>query len=196
MSSLTNLLNAGEAALQYLFGSQLDVVGIYNGFGQVYPNARPLKASLRETSRIMEHPAETGVVLADHHIINPVEIEIPMVIPAQSYASTYQQIKADFLAPTLLTVKTPVNVYENMVIADMPHEEDPEYFNTITMLLHLRQVIYFVPGAVQTLPANYSPADPDNQNTVNSGLQQAAPVTSTANQTPAFFYYSDVGSKL
>ncbi len=169
---ITNLETAGEAALQYLFGSLLDIVGIYNGFNQVYVNARPLKASLRETSRIMEHPAETGVVLADHHIINPVEIEIPLIIPAQFYSETYQQIKTDFLAPTLLTVKTPVNVYDNMIIADMPHEEDPELFNAITMLLHFRQVIYFIPGAVQTLPANYSPADPANQNTVQSGLQQ------------------------
>jgi hypothetical protein len=169
---ITDVAFAEEAALQYLFGSLLDVVGVYNGFDQVYLNARPLKASLRETSRIMEHPAETGVVLADHHIINPVEIGIPLIIPAQFYAGTYQQIKADFLAPTLLTVKTPVAVYDNMVIADMPHEEDPEHFNVITLFLHLRQILYFVPGAAQALPANYSPAEPDNQDTVQNGLQQ------------------------
>lgn len=169
---ITDVLFAEEAALQYLFGSLLDVVGVYNGFDQVYQSARPLRASLRETSRVMEHPAETGVVLADHHVINPVEIEIPLMIPAQSYAQTYQQIKTDFLAATLLTVKTPVTVYENMIIADMPHEEDPEYFNAITLLLHLRQVIYFIPGAAQSLPANYSPAEPDNQDTVQNGLQQ------------------------
>lgn len=189
---VTNLLAAGESGLQYLFGSPLDVVGVYDGFDQVYAAARPLKALLRETSRVMEHPAETGVVLADHHVINPVEIDLPVVIPARSYAATYQQIKADFLAATLLTVKTPVTVYENMILADIPHEEDPEYFNAVTMLLRLRQVIYFVPGAAQTLPANYSPEDPADQDTVQSGLQQPSP----SSESPILFYYSDVGTRL
>lgn len=174
---VTDLEFLAEAGLQYLFGSNIDIVGIYNGMSQVYVQARPLKASLRETSKIMEHPAETGVSLADHHIINPVEIEIPLMIPSDSYAAMYTQIKTDFVAATLLTVKTPVNVYQNMIISDMPHEEDPEHFNSIMLALRLRQIIYFIPGAPQALPANYSPQAPDNQNTVQSGVQQAKPFT-------------------
>jgi hypothetical protein len=162
-----------EAAL--LFSGNLDIVGIYDDNGQVFAQARPLKASLRETSKIMEHPAETGVTLADHHIINPVEIDIPLIISAQFYGPMYQQIKTAFLAPTLLTVKTPVNVYQNMIIADMPHEEDPEHYDAISMALRLRQVLYFVPGAPQALPTNYNPADPQDQNTVQSGVQQSSP---------------------
>lgn len=167
---LSDLAFGLEAFL--LAGANIDILGVYDGFSQVFTDARPLRALLRETSKIMEHPAETGVVLADHHIINPVEIELPLMIKSDAYASTYQQIKAAFLAPTLLSVKTPVNVYQNMIISDMPHEEDPEHFDAIRMLLRLRQVIYFIPGAVQTLPSNYSPADADNQDTVQSGLQQ------------------------
>src|SRR4051812_11635107 len=106
---VSDLAFGAEAALQFLFGSNIDIVGIYDGFNQVFADARPLKALLRETSKIMEHPAETGVTLADHHIINPVEIEIPLIITSDAYTATYQQIKTAFLAPALLTVKTPVN---------------------------------------------------------------------------------------
>ena len=129
---------------------------------------------MRETSKVMEHPVETGVVLSDHHIINPVEIDLPLMVPAIYYAAIYQQIKADFLAATELSVKTPVNVYGSMIIADMPHEESPEHFNAIIIGLRLKQVLFEVPGSTQPLPANYSPAEPGDQNTVQSGLQSAS----------------------
>lgn len=178
---LTDAAFIAETAL--LFSGNADIMGIYDDSGQVFVNARPLKASLRETSKVMEHPAETGVTLADHHIINPVEIDIPLIISAQYYGPMYQQIKTAFLASTLLTVKTPVNVYTNMIIADMPHEEDPEHFNAISMSLRLRQIIYFIPGAPQALPANYSPADAANQNTVQGGVQQSTPLTSLSSES-------------
>jgi hypothetical protein len=157
-----------------LAGSNVDIVGVYNDTAQVYVQARPLKASVRETSKVMEHPVETGVVLSDHHIINPVEIDLPLMVSSVYYAAMYQQIKTDFLAATLLSVKTPVNVYDSMVIADMPHEESPEHFSSVIIGLRLKQVLFEVPGSTQPLPANYSPAAAANQNTVQSGLQSAA----------------------
>ncbi|OWK42201.1 phage baseplate protein [Fimbriiglobus ruber] len=157
-----------------LVGSNVDIVGIYNDTAQVYVQARPLKASVRETSKVMEHPVETGVVLSDHHIINPVEIDLPLMVASVYYAAIYQQIKTDFLAATLLSVKTPVNVYGSMIVADMPHEESPEHFSSVIIGLRLKQVLFEVPGSTQPLPANYSPAAAANENTVQSGLQSAA----------------------
>jgi hypothetical protein len=172
-SSLLSDLEFGLDLLS-LIGSSVDIVGIYGDTSQLYVEARPLKASVRETSKVMEHPVETGVVLSDHHIINPVEIDLPLMVSSVYYASIYQQIKADFLAATLLSVKTPVNVYGSMIIADMPHEESPEHFSAILIGLRLKQVLFEVPGSAQPLPANYSPAAAANQNTVQSGLQSAS----------------------
>jgi hypothetical protein len=174
--STTSLLSDLESGLDLLAlaGGSVDIVGIYDDTTQVYAQARPMKASIRETSKVMDHPVETGVQLSDHHIINPVEIELPLVVPAAYYASVYQQIKADFLAATELSVKTAVTVYGSMIIADMPHEESPEHFNVIVIGLHLKQVLFEVPGSTQPLPANYSPAAAADQDTVQSGLQSAA----------------------
>ncbi len=174
--ALTSLISDLESGLDLLSlaAGNVDIVGIYSDTTQVYAQARPLKASVRETSKVMDHPVETGVVLSDHHIINPVEIDLPLMVPAVYYAAVYQQIKADFLAATELSVKTPVNVYGSMIIADMPHEESPEHFNAIIIGLRLKQVLFEVPGSTQPLPANYSPAAAPDQNTVQSGLQSAA----------------------
>ena len=139
-------------------------------FGQMFVNARPLKATVRETSKVMEHPVETGSIISDHHIINPVEIDIPVIVTAQNYASTYTQIRQAFINATLLSVKTRTGTYQNMIIAEMPHEEESEMYNAIVIALRLRQVLIFTPGA-SNLQSGYQPLNAANNNTISSGLQ-------------------------
>ena len=154
-----------------------DVVGIFdsNSFQQVFAQARPMRAQIRETSKVMDHPAETGVVLSDHHIINPTEIDMQMIIPAQYFSSTYVQIRTAWTNATKLNVQTKTGTYRNMVIQDMPHEEDPDKFDVISLFLRFKEIIYQVPTAVagQNMPANYSPINPLNSNTAQNGLQSA-----------------------
>lgn len=172
----TSALNDVVFGLDLLsqLGTSVDIIGIYNGATQMFPKARPLKALVREPSRIMKHPAETGVVLADYQVIDPVIIEFPVMIPSQYYAATYQQILAARNAPTLLSVKTPLRTYANMIISDVPSEYSPEHYNAVIINLKLEQILYALPGTPQQQPANYSPASPANQNTAQSGLQQGA----------------------
>jgi hypothetical protein len=201
-TSIVSDINYGLGLLAS-FGQNVDVIGIYaNGgqntvvqsgaptsniinsilgttantgaFGQMFANARPMKATIRETSRVMEHPVETGVILSDHHIINPVEIEIPMIVSSAFYAQTYSQIRQAFINATPLSVKTRVGVYSDMIVADMPHEEEADMYDVITIALRLKQVIYVVPGGGTLV--NFQPADPLSSNTLASGLQQAASI--------------------
>lgn len=163
---------------------QADAVAIFDGtnYRQLFADARPLKATVRETSKIMEHPAETGIIVADHHIINPVEIDLPLMIRAQDYSATYQQIKSAYIDATSLTVQTRTDVYPNMIIADMPHEESPEFYDAIMLALHLKQVLHVSSvGGVPSpsSPNAYAPADPANSNTAQNGLQSpSTPVES------------------
>jgi hypothetical protein len=177
------------------FGSGLSssvlnsILGVSNttaSIGQLFTNARPMKATVRETSKVMEHPVETGITLADHHIINPIEIDLPLVVTstsvgllgaltgsvASNYATTYSEIRQAFLNATPLAVKTNVGVFSNMIIADMPHEENPDMFDVITILLHLKQIIYIQPNG--QLQPNYQPLAANNSSTIASGLQSAA----------------------
>jgi hypothetical protein len=162
-----------------------DVVAIYDTetFTQLFPDARPIKATVRETSKVMEHPVETGAMIADHHIINPTEIELSLIISSDAYATAYQQIYDAFVNATNLSVQTRTDVYDNMVVMNVPHEEAPEMYDAIAVALHLREVLFVVPASVAAsstssatpaAPANYAPADPANSDTVQSGLQAPA----------------------
>ena len=74
-----------------------DVVGVFDAnFNQVFRLARPVKAQIHETSKPMEHPVETGIIITDHRIILPVEIEFSLILPPGEYRPVYQQIKQFF----------------------------------------------------------------------------------------------------
>lgn len=162
------------------FGQRVDVVGIYGqkSLAQMFEAARPMKATVRETSKIMQHPVETGNTLSDHHIINPTEIEIPLILSSQDYSGTFTQIRQAFLNATLLSVKTRVGVYSDMIIADMPHEEDADMYDVITIGLHLKQAIFILPGTTNPVP-NFQPLNPINSDTVISGLKSAVAISSS-----------------
>jgi hypothetical protein len=154
--------------------TEVDVVGIFDSnLQQVFKEARPLTAEVRETSMVMQHPVETGSMIADNHIINPVEIHMPVMVDSKYYDSVYSQMKQAFVAATSFSVQTRTGTYQNMIIANMPHREDPDLYDKITMGLHFKEVLYVVPTSVSQapLPANYSPAAPANSNTVQGGLK-------------------------
>ena len=142
-----------------------------SNFTQVFPYARPLKANVRENSRLLDHPIETGQVITDYSIVLPIEIEIPIIMEALYYADTYQQIRSLYLSKELLTVQTLTENYSNMVIAEMPHAEKPEMFDAISMLLKFREI------QINPTASTYSPADPTQNDTVPLGQQSSYPVT-------------------
>src|SRR5574340_1350031 len=125
----------------------VDVVAITaGGFAPVFASARPLMASVYEFADIMEHPLETGAVIADHIVFQPIEIELPLLcIGELAYRSTYAAIRATFNAGTLLTIRTRTGSYPNMVITDLPHDETPDVFDGVAIRLRLREARFVTP---------------------------------------------------
>lgn len=131
----------------------VDVVAIYDRiFRQAFQLARPIKASVSEGAKVMEHPIETGGVVSDHRIVLPVEITLSMILTQGEYRAAYNQIYQAFLRMEGFTIETRVGGYRNMIISEIPHEEDPETFDVIPMNLKFREV-QFVTAAIVKLPA-------------------------------------------
>lgn len=163
-----------------------DQVAVFDSnFFQLFPNARPLQAQVRENGRLMEHPLEKGQIITDYRIILPIEIELPMLVTAEFYRDTYQQIKRSFLNSDLLSVQTRADNYQNMVIAEMPHRETPDQFDVLTIYLRFKQVQIVFPTP------DFSPADPSQSDTQNLGEQTSTtfppPAAATQAQIQASF---------
>lgn len=161
-----------------------DSVGVFdNNFGQVFINARPMRAVVREILRPLEHPIETGQIITDYSILQPIEIELPVIVMAEFYRDTYQEIRNLFQNRELLTVQTRTGNYTNMIIAEMPHEEKPELYDALPITIKFKQVLIVVASS------NFSPADPTQVNTQALGEQSSYAVTpvqtTTASTAPA-----------
>jgi hypothetical protein len=156
--------------------STVDYVAVFDSnFNQVFRQARAIKAIVKEQAKLMEHPVETGAVITDHRVILPVEIELSMVLQAPDYQDVYRAIRSYYFNGTVLMVQTRSGIYENQIISSMPHQEDPDQYNALTLALSLKQV-QFVTASTAVVPR-----DSTNATTVNRGTQQAttAPTAST-----------------
>lgn len=146
----------------------VDQVAVFDqDFNQLFISARALKAVVKENSKAMEHPLETGAVTTDHRIQMPIEIELSLLLASADYQEVYNQIKQFYNSGALLVVFTKAAVYENQLITDMPHEEDPDLFNALTVALKLKQVLI-----VSSLSGRATPLKPADTSTVDRGIQQ------------------------
>src|ERR1700753_3688548 len=107
-----------------------DTTAVYTqNFVQVFKNGRPIRASVKPSAKLMEHPLETGETIIDHRVVFPTEIELTLILLREDYYNTYQIIKQLYDAGTLLIVQTKASTYQNQVIYELPHEETPDMFN-------------------------------------------------------------------
>lgn len=151
-----------------------DVIAVYDQeFNQVFRLARPLKATVKETSKTMKSPIELGAETSDHSIILPNEIELSLLLTSPNYKNTYDQIKQFFLNRSLLIVQTRTDQYTNMLIESMPHEEDAEKYDAIIMAMTLIEVL-IVKGIITD---TIVPANPNNNSTVRRGTVNPQPAT-------------------
>jgi hypothetical protein len=151
----------------------LDQVAVFTqDFNQVFRTARKLKAVVKEASKIMEQPIETGAVIVDHRILLPTEITLSLVLNSADYPDVYKTIQQLYLNATLLIVQTKAGIYVNQLIQTIPHEEDPSQYNAITIELNLKQVLYVTPQY------NVTPTNPNNSTKVQRGVQNPTPAGS------------------
>lgn len=171
--------NAGSAAVTAfdLFNSSaaVDTVSVLNSsLQQVFPEARPMRVSVREYCRTLDHPIESGQIITDYSVIMPMEIDYQAIIEARYYRAIYQEIRSLFFNKELLSVQTRSGNYQNMIIAEMPHEETPDLFDALPISIRLRQV-----QVVQSTPV-FAPADKVMSSTQSIGEQTGTIVTGVA----------------
>lgn len=156
----------------YGYTSTEDVVGIFDNdtFDQLFPTARAMKATVTRIKKAFQHPIETGFVNTDGMIDVPAEVDLAVMITGEDYASTYQQILDYYTNCTFLCVQTRADVFFDMLIVSMPHEETPEIYDVVPVAIKLRETFLFA-GQYQALPAA-SVEKPQDQSTVNRGAQQ------------------------
>lgn len=162
-----------------------DVVGLFDkNFKQLVPEGRPLKATVTQPSKVMEHPLETGATVADHRVFQPVEIELTLVIPFVNF----QRLRAIHKQAETITVRTNAGTFENMVIETLPHDETTDVFDKIATAVKLREVV-FVDTQFQALPPKAAGGKGNrNTSTAKKGSQSGKPASATTQRKASVLY--------
>lgn len=159
--------------------ASFDTVAIFDqNFQQLFALARPIKATVKEAAKLMEHPLETGSTFIDHTIILPVEVELSLIPTYGEYRNVYEAMRQAFRNRDLLVVQTKTGTYDNLLIESMPHEEDPEMYDTVTIAVTLREV-QLIQAQFNKLPLNRV-RNPANSSTVDKGQQRPTESTKSA----------------
>lgn len=160
MGIFNQLVGAAQAA-SAIIGSSLarDVVRITNADGQaLFPEARIMRATVREEAVFFEHDLEDGSKVADYRILKPVEIQLAVIITGDAYGSAYNALREGFHNGTAYVVQTKTGSYANQYLQAMPHEETPEAGDSIAIALNFRETRFFT-ADIQALPRTEVAAD-------------------------------------
>ena len=176
-----------------------------NVFVSAFPAARPIQATVSETGRLMSHPLEDGSSIVDHRIIFPTVITLSIIIDPRlvtfrplagefgvsTYRSTYNEIREDFRNSTQFEIQTKSRTYENMYLQNIPHEETPNQFDTITMILEFSEA-KFSTVVIQALSMDQV-ADPADSSTLEKGAQTSQNEGNRGGSTLSRFFGSLFG---
>lgn len=151
--------------------SAQDLVALLDAesFQPLFEPADIMRVSVREMSKLTGFAVEDGTQRVDHRVIDPVEIELPLLLTTET-RNTYENLRQAWLDCREIIVQTKVRSYAQMLIYELPHEETPEQGDAITIALKLREVTV-VRAEYGALPPQ-KVANPNQSSTVKKGNQQ------------------------
>ena len=163
--------------------SYSDQVALFNiNYGRLFTDKEVFikDVSINQDKKIFEHPLEDGTSVVDHVVINPVTLNINVFLPVEFYLSTYAQLKVIYLTSGLLYFKSRVQIFQNLIIQSMPHEESAENLQSIMMELVLREVQFAETAFSSSSQTSsvYAPLSPISESTVQRGRQTSTPQVS------------------
>lgn len=161
-----------------------DVVGIFDAetFEQLFPFGVAMRLQLNPTSKVPQHPLETGETRIDTRISMPIEGQLLLVpdLDMVEPADIYGQIRTVYNAGKLFTLVCKAGTFENMFITGMPHDETPDMQDSMQIILRVSEALFFQTQATAAAVTPTKPKATKNTSTAKRGEQ--APRQSVAYQ--------------
>lgn len=130
--------------LEELFtGTKIPYVSDINGFnmwGISYQDA-----TVNIESDLCDHPIETGQVITDASIIQPISAEVNIVMPTAFYTVIYEEISKYYKEKKKIILLTKFGVYPDMVVSAMPYKLERGTVDRAVITLKLRQIMEVEP---------------------------------------------------
>lgn len=155
-------------------GFEVPVISKINGmniYGISYMNA-----DVDISSDLCDHPVESGSIITDNAIINPIAMKVKVALPTAFATRIYEQMIKFYQKKKYIMVQTKFAMYRNMVIEAMPFKLDNETVDRPVVELSLRQIqeveVQYITGDAMIK----NPLNSEDSDTKDLGRKQAATV--------------------
>ena len=176
-SQLWDLVNKNEL-VELFTGIGVPFVSKINGFNMY--GISYVRGEVDISSDLCDHPTETGSVITDNAIINPISMNIEVAMPTGLYTRIYTQMIKYYQEKKFILVQTKFAMYRNMVIAAMPYKLENGTVDRPIIELQLRQVMEVKPqytnATLQTGNSITNALDGEDNDTVDRGRLNASVV--------------------
>lgn len=167
---LYNLVDRNS--LKELFtGIEVKHISKINGFNMY--GISYIQGDVEISSDLCDHPTETGSVITDNAIINPIAIKVQVAMPTALYTRIYAQMIKYYQEKKYILVQTKFAMYRNMVIQAMPYKLENATVDRPVIELSLRQVMEVAPQYTNITQSSglsiNNPLDPDDSDTRDLG---------------------------
>ena len=133
-----------KRALTELFtGTQIPYLSDINGFNMW--GISYMDANVDITSDLCDHPVETGQVITDASVQNPITATVNIVMPTAFYTKIYEQVLDYYNNKKKIILLTKFGMYQNMVIKSMPYKLQHGDVDRPIISLTLRQIMEVEP---------------------------------------------------
>ena len=167
--------------------SNQDLVAILDGqnFRPLFDEISITRVTVRETSKLTTFAVEDGTQRTDHRVIDPVEIDLPIIL-TESTRDLYQQLRAAYIEGRELIIQTKVSSYPSMMVYEIPHEETPDTGEAIAIAVKLREIMTYTPEFGALPPRKVT--NPAQSSTVQKGQQQTTESTAATQRRASVLY--------
>lgn len=108
---------------------------------EVLPDASIISCRVSDQSKLMEHPIESGAKISDHKVFEPRTIDLTIALTQYGYSAEYRELFNLYRDCTIMKLQTKAQVYNNLQIASIPHEEKVETMSRLMFNIQLKEAI-------------------------------------------------------
>lgn len=137
------LTNSGTQLSSMLNGvNNTDNVVLYDeNNNQILPNCVIYSVKVDNSAQLAEHPLEDGSKMVDHKIFLPKELSVIIYLSETGYSSEYKEIKSLYEERKFITAQLKNDIYSNLQIVGLPHEESNNNVNRLIIQINLKEAI-------------------------------------------------------
>lgn len=147
--------------------TKISKINGWNAYGVSY-----IKADIDITSDLCDFPIETGGIITDNAITQPISMKIQIALPTAFATRIYAEMIKYYQKKKYIMVQTKFAMYRNMVIQSMPFKLENETIDRPIVELTLRQVIEVEPQYINIGNGDSeikNPKDASDSDTVDVG---------------------------